>query len=160
MRSRASAGTHRNRSGPPQHHPVPLAYQIDPTERLVTITGEYGTPDDWRTLLTHILHDPLLQPGFAFLRDRRGAAADVDVATVVGVVDAIRRFWPHIQPSRAAILISRGCDSRAIAASGLADGHGLSIKAFTSYDAAVTWLRQGLTAGSISVAECHSQNPA
>jgi hypothetical protein len=146
MRRRASAVTHRNPSGFLPRHPAPLAYEVDPAERIVTISGEYGTPDDWRTLLTQILHDPLMQPGFAFLRDRRGVAAEVEIATVVGVVDAIRRFWPHIRPSRAAILVSRGCDPRAIAASGLADGHGLSIKAFTSYDEAVTWLRQGLAA--------------
>ena len=109
----------------------------------MTITGEYGTADDWKILLTRILHDPLLQPGFKFLRDRRGTAADVDVDTIIAVVDAIRRFWPHIQPSRAAILISRECDPRAIAASALADGHGLSIKAFTSYAAAVAWLDEG-----------------
>ena len=124
----------------------------------MTITGEYGTAEDWRTLLTNILHDPFLQPGFAFLRDRRGVAADVEIATVVAVVDAIRRFWPHIRPSRAAILVSRGCDPRAIAASALADGHGLSIKAFTSYDEAVTWLRQGLAAGSISLADDSTEN--
>lgn len=144
MRRRVSAVTHRNRSGFPPRQPAALAYQVDTAERIVTITGEYGTGEDWKALLTQILHDPLLQPGFAFLRDRRGVAADVEVATVVAVVDAIRRFWPHIRPSRAAILVSRGCDPRAIAASALADGHGLSIKAFTSYDDAVTWLRQGL----------------
>jgi CheY-like chemotaxis protein len=138
------AGAHRSERSLRGHSPVPLAYHIDPADRLVTITGEFGTADDWKTLLTRILHDPLLHPGFKFLRDRRGAAADVDVDTVVAVVDAIRRFWPHIQPSRAAILISRDCDPRAIAASELADGHGLSIKAFTSYAAAVTWLDEGV----------------
>lgn len=147
MRRRASTVTRRNPSGFAPRHSAPLSYQIDPAERIVTITGEYGTAEDWKALLTQILHDPLLQPGFAFLRDRRGVAADVEVATVVAVVDAIRRFWPHIRPSRAAILVSRGCDPRAIAACALADGHGLSIKAFTSYDDAVTWLRQGLSVG-------------
>ena len=159
MRRRVSAVTHGHRSGFSSRHPAPLAYLVDPSERIVTITGEYGTAEDWRTLLTNILHDPLLQPGFAFLRDRRGVSAEVEVATVVAVVDAIRRFWPYIRPSRAAILVSRGCDPRAIAASGLADGHGLSIKAFTSYDEAVTWLRQGLAAGSISVGDGPTQNP-
>ena len=150
MGSRVSAGSHRNCSRFPGHHHSPLAYHIDPAERLVTITGEYGTAADWKTLLTDILHNPSLQPGFAFLRDRRGASAGVEIATVVAVVDAIRRFWPHIRPSRAAILVSRGCDPRAIAASALADDHGLSIRAFTSYQDAVTWLGQGLVARSIS----------
>jgi CheY-like chemotaxis protein len=143
VRKRVLARPHRSERSPRGRSPVPLAYHVDPTERLVTITGEYGTADDWKRLLSHILHDPLLQPGFKFLRDRRGAAADVDVDTVVAVVDAIRRFWPHIQPSRAAVLISRECDPRAVAASELADGHGLSIKAFTSYASAVKWLDEG-----------------
>jgi hypothetical protein len=123
----------------------PLDYRIDVSERLVVITGEYGDADRWRALLARILQDPFLRPGFAFLRDRRGAATCVDVATVAEMVDAIGRFWPHIKPCRAAILVSRDTDTGALAASELAATHALSIRAFTSYHAAVEWLRQGLT---------------
>ena|SRR5688572_29690984 len=122
----------------------PLDYRIDPTERLVVITGEYGDADDLRGLLARILQDPLLGPGFAFLRDRRGTITCVDVATVAEMVDAIGRFWPHIKPCRAAILMSRDSDTVALAASELATTHDLSIRAFTSYHAALEWLRQGL----------------
>ena len=120
-----------------------LAYSISATERLVTITGQVGTIEDWRALLMSILHDPQLQPGFAFLRDRRGSVASVEGATIIGVVDAIRRFWPHIQPSRAAILVSEASDAGAAAAHALADAHGFCVRAFKSYDDAIEWLRQG-----------------
>jgi hypothetical protein len=121
----------------------PLDYLIDPEERLITIVGEYGDAEEWKALLTQILHDPLLQPGFAFLRDRRGAPTPVDVDVIVGVMDAIRRFWPHIQPSRAAILITRHCDPLRLAAYALAQSCGLSVRTFTSYAEARVWLREG-----------------
>lgn len=121
-----------------------LDYSIDVAARLVTITGQIATVEEWKDLLVRILQDPQLQPGFAFLRDRRGAIASTDVGTtVVAIVDATRRFWPHIQPSRAAILVSRKSDAGAAAAHALAEAHGFCVKAFTSYEEAIAWLRQG-----------------
>ena len=131
----------------------PLDYRIDCSERLVVITGEYRDPDSWRDLLARMLQDPLLKPGFALLRDRRGTATHVDVATLAGMVDAIGRFWPHIQPSRAAILISRHSGPAAVAASSVAETHGFSIQAFTSYDAARAWLREGLNDQAVSIVD-------
>ena len=124
----------------------PLDYLIDPEERLVTIVGEYGDAEEWKALLTHILHDPLLKPGFAFLRDRRGAPTPVDPDVIVAVMDAIRRFWPHIQPSRTAILITPHCDSIRLAAYSLAESCGLSVRTFTSYIDARDWLLEGTRA--------------
>jgi hypothetical protein len=120
-----------------------LDYIVDPIERLITIVGEYGEAADWRALLTRMLHDSRIQPGFAILRDRRAAPTPVDIDVVVAVMDAIRRFWPHLQPSRAAILISRECDPIRLAAYSLAQACGLSVVAFTSYDEARRWLREG-----------------
>ena len=119
-----------------------LDYVVDSDERLVTIVGEYGDAEDWKTLLARILHDSRVQPGFAFFRDRRGATSPIDIATVIGVMDAIRRFWPDIRPSRAAIMIARESELVAIAAQTLATSCGLSIRAFTSYEEARAWLRQ------------------
>jgi hypothetical protein len=45
---------------------------------------------------------------FAFLRDRRDATTPVDAATVIGIMDVVRRFWPLLQPRRAAVLTPRG----------------------------------------------------
>lgn len=120
-----------------------LDYVIDPGERLITIVGEYGDAEEWRVLLSRMLQDPQVQPGLAFLRDRRGAPTPVDFDVIVGVMDAIRRFWPHIQPSRTAILISRECDPIRLAAYSLAQTCGLSVRTFTSYADAREWLRDG-----------------
>jgi hypothetical protein len=122
---------------------VPLTYAIDPAQKLITITGEYAAADEWKDLLGRILRDPLLTPGCGFLRDLRGAHAPVDAATVVGIMDAVRRFWPLLQPSRAAVLTPRDFDPAALAAHALADGEGLPLRMFTSYEAAIDWLQEG-----------------
>jgi hypothetical protein len=122
---------------------VPLSYTIDPVERLITITGEYAEPGEWRQLLEDVLRDPRRQPGFAFLRDLREATRPVDAATVVGIIEVVRRFWPLLQPSRAAILTPRQFDPAALTAHALADAEEMPLEAFTSFDTAMTWLRGG-----------------
>ena len=77
---------------------MPLNYEIEPATKLITITGEYATADDWKVLLGRILRDPLLTPGYGFLRDLRTAESPVDAATVVGIMEAVRRFWPLLKP--------------------------------------------------------------
>ena len=122
---------------------MPLTYIIDPTEELVIITGEYSDAEEWRRILATILTDPRLRSGFGFLRDLRGATTPVDAATVVRLMDAVRRFWPLLQPPRAAVLTPRDFDPAAFAAHALADSWGLPLRMFTSYDAAMDWLREG-----------------
>jgi hypothetical protein len=121
---------------------VPLTYVIDPDARLITITGEYAGADEWQALLARVLADPQRQPGFAFLRDLRGATQPVDAAAVVGLMDAVRRFWPLLQPSRAAVLTPREFDPAALAAHALADTHGLPLRTFREYESAIAWLRE------------------
>ena len=121
---------------------VKLNYVVDRHEQLITIVGEYGEVAEWRAMLRRMLHDPRIQPGFAILRDRRSAPTPADIEVIVGVMDAIRRFWPHIQPSRAAILISRETDPIRLAAYSIAQACGLSVATFTSYDEARRWLRE------------------
>jgi hypothetical protein len=122
---------------------MPLHYTIDPARRLVTITGEYSQPDEWRELLLRVLNDPLREPGFAFLRDLRQATTPVDAATVVGIIAVVRRYWPQLRPSRAAIVTPRGIDSAALVAHALADAQHIPLRAFTSYDDAMEWLGGG-----------------
>jgi hypothetical protein len=120
---------------------MPLTYTIDPDEQLVTITGEYSDASEWTALLTRILQDQALRPGFGFLRDLRTATTPVDASTVVGLMDAVRRFWPLLKPSRAAVLTPRDFDPAALAAHALADSFGLPLKMFTTYESAIDWLK-------------------
>ena len=122
---------------------MPLSYTIDTSQQLITIVGEYAEPEEWTDLLAAILQDPRRQPGFAFLRDLRGAQRPVDAATVVRIMQVIRRFWPHLQPSRAAIVTPLEFDPAALVAHALADAQRLPLQMFTTYDAAREWLRGG-----------------
>ena len=121
---------------------MPLNYLIDWTQSLVTITGDYSGPEEWENLLGRILTDPQVSGGFRFLRDLREATSPVDAATVMESMDTVRRFWPVVQPSRAAVLTRREFDPTAFAAHTLADTFGLPVRMFTSYDAALEWLRE------------------
>ncbi len=121
---------------------MPLHYTIDPVGRLVTITGEYAVPEEWRVLLAQLLADPRRQPGFAFLRDLREATTPVDAATVVGIIEVVRRFWPLLQPSRVAILTPHRFDTAALTAHALADAEQMPLEAFTSHEVAMAWLRR------------------
>lgn len=118
-----------------------LSYTIDEAEQLVTITGEYSVAQDWHDLLSRILADPRRRPGFAFLRDLREATHPVDAAAVVAIISVVRQFWPHLRPTRAAILTRNDIDPAALVAHALADAENLPIQAFNSLDAAMAWLR-------------------
>ena len=119
-----------------------LAYTIDPDQRLVTIRGEYAGPDEWRDLLGRILDDPRRRPGFALLRDLRGATTPTSAQTVVEVIAVVRGFWPRLQFSRYAVLTPLEFDPAAQVAEALADvTQDLPLRTFPSYDEAVRWLR-------------------
>lgn len=120
---------------------MPLAYLVDPDQRLVVISGEYSEAEEWEDLLGRVLDDPRRQPGFAFLRDLRGAIAPVDTATVIQIMAVVKKFWPFLQPSRAAILTSHDVDAAALVAVAVADEERLPFRVFTSYDDAIGWLR-------------------
>ena len=123
---------------------MPLTYSIDAGEKLITISGEYADAAEWRTVLSRILQDPRRRPGFAFLRDLREATTPVDASTVIEIVAVVRRFWPELQPSRAAVLTPLAFDPAALVAHALADAQRMPLQTFTSYDAAREWLREGL----------------
>ena len=133
-----------------------LNYILDPDNLLVTITGDYGSTEEWSALLARLQRDSRLKPGFAFLRDLRGAKTPVDVGTVVGVMDAVRRVWPLVRPSRGAILTPHTFDVAALTAHALADSHGLPMRMFTNYEAAIEWLREGILTPDASPAPQNS----
>ena len=122
---------------------MPLAYLLDLDQRLIVITGEYAKADEWADLLGRILSDPRHQPGFAFLRDLRGATTPVDAAAVVQIMAVVRQFWQHLQPSRAAILTPHDVDPAALVAVAVADTEHLPFRVFKSHEEATQWLREG-----------------
>jgi hypothetical protein len=123
---------------------VALDYTIDPDRRLIVITGEYSDASEWKGLFVRLLTDGQRGPGFAFLRDLRGATVPVDADTVVQIMEVVRRFWPQLQPSRVAILTRHDEDPAALVAHALADADRLPMRAFNSHDEALEWLHQGL----------------
>lgn len=123
---------------------MPLVYAIDPQLHLITITGEYAAADEWHDLLARVLADPRRKPGMAFLRDLRGATTPVDAETVIGIIRVVRRFWPKLQPSRAAVLTPLTIDPAALVAHALADADHIPLRTFTSYEDALGWLRDGI----------------
>ena len=122
---------------------MPLTYTIDTTQRLISILGEYAEAGEWKTLLARVLEDPRFGPGFAFLRDLRGATTPVSAETVIGIMDVVRRFWPLLQPTRAAVLTPREMDMAALTAYAIADATDIPLKVFSSYDDALEWLLSG-----------------
>jgi hypothetical protein len=129
---------------------MPLEYAIDAAQQLVTITGEYAQPEEWQQLLQRLLDDPRRRPGFAFLRDLRQATRPVDAATVIGIIDVVRHYWPQLQPCRAAMVTPLGVDPAALVAHALADAQHIPLRAFTSYDDAIGWLREGAVRNAAS----------
>jgi hypothetical protein len=122
---------------------MPLHYTIDEAQQLITITGEYADAAEWKGLLGQIVGDPRRRPGYAFLRDLRDATTPVDAATVVGIIEVVQKFWPLLQPSRAAVLTPRELDPAAFVAHALADAQHMPLQAFTSLQEALEWLRAG-----------------
>ena len=121
---------------------MPLTYRIDPDERLVTITGDYAEPEEWRRMLTAVASDPQFGPGFSFLRDLRFSAHPVSADAVIGIIAVVRDFWGRLRAHRAAIVTRPGIDNPAMIAHALADHEHIPLRAFTTYDDAVAWLRQ------------------
>lgn len=122
---------------------MPLTYTIDTTQRLITIVGEYADAAEWKRLLARVLEDPRFGPGFGFLRDLRGATTPVSAETVVGIMDVVRRFWPFLRPTRAAVLTPREVDTAALTAHAIADATNMPLRVFNTYDDAIGWLLGG-----------------
>jgi hypothetical protein len=122
---------------------MPLTYRIDAEQEIVTITGDYADAEGWRTLLGSVARDPAYRRGFGFIRDLRASAHPVDAATVVRIVAVVREFWTALHVRRAAIVMGPKHDDPALIAHALADHDHLPLRAFTSYDDAVKWVREG-----------------
>jgi len=119
---------------------MPLNYRIDDANGLVTITGDYASPDDWHTLLTTIERDPACRPGLAFLRDLRQSQHPVSAQAVMGIIGVVRALWPRLGVKRAAMVTRPGIDVPAVIAHALAEDEQMPLRAFDSYDDALAWL--------------------
>ena len=129
-----------------------LTYQIDCPNALVTITGEYATPDEWVALLTAVMRDAQFRSGFNFIRDIRGSMPPARAETVFEVQGVIQQFWDRLQVHRAALVTDKTILRQAYAL-GVEHGlRGLPVRAFARYDDAIRWLqeseRESATAGS------------
>ena len=119
---------------------MPLSYQVDPINEIVTIAGDYSNAEGWRTLLNAVAQDAAYRRGFGFIRDLRGSAHPVDAATVIGIIAVVREFWDLLGVRRAAIVTGPRNDDPALIAHALAEYQHLPLRTFTSYADAVTWL--------------------
>jgi hypothetical protein len=122
---------------------VPLAYHIDEHRKLVTITGDYAEPAEWRVLLDRVGSDPRLKPGFGFMRDLRYSTHPVDTQAVMGIIAVVRQMWTTLGVRRAAMVTRPGIDVPAAVAHALAEDENMPLRAFTSYDDAMGWLADG-----------------
>jgi hypothetical protein len=121
---------------------MPLTYRLDPLRAIVTITGDYAEASEWQELLAAVARDPGYRRGFSFLRDLRASAHPVSAQTVVGIIAVVKQFWSVLGAHRAAIVTRPGLDVPAVIAEALAGGENIPLRAFTSYDDAVTWLQE------------------
>ena len=119
-----------------------LAYQIDQAKKLVTITGDYAEPAEWRSLLQQVRDDPRLRPGFAFLRDLRLSMHPVDAQAVIGIIAVVRELWTTLGVRRAAMVTRPGIDVPAVIAHALAEVEHIPLRAFNTYDDAIAWLSE------------------
>jgi hypothetical protein len=122
---------------------LPLRYEIDRDHRIVTITGDYAEPSEWRTLLSAVGADPQYGRGYGFLRDLRASAHPVSAETVIGIITVVREFWTRLGARRAAILTRPGIDLPAAVAHALAEDVNLPLRAFSERDDALAWLNDG-----------------
>ena len=120
---------------------MPLTYLIDPVAGLVTITGDYAEPAEWRRLLGAVLREASYRAGFSFIRDLRSSRNPVSPEAVVGIIAVVREHWGQLGAHRAAIVTRPGIDNLAMIAHALGDHERIPLRAFTSYDDAVAWVR-------------------
>jgi hypothetical protein len=120
---------------------MPLTYQIDPQEGIVTIAGDYAEAAEWRALLGSIASDPAFRRGLGFIRDLRASAHPVSAEAVIQIIDVVKEHWERMGVRRAAIVTRRGVDMPAMIAHALAETDHLALRAFTDYEDALEWLR-------------------
>jgi hypothetical protein len=121
---------------------MPITYEIDRDESIVTVRGDAATPDEWRILLDEVaneFHDQAGQLGV--LRDRREAVAPMDTQTIMSILDVVAQLWSGVRLCGVAILTRHADDRTGQISVAVADSRGFPLMAFDSEDAARAWLR-------------------
>jgi hypothetical protein len=118
---------------------MPFNYTIDSTLGLVTLVFHGADTAAWKILLSRVYHDPRRQDGSALLCTVCSADPP-DAATVLDVIDTLQRFWPLLQPSRAAVLTSADFDSAALNGRAAERDRLMPLRVFNSHDSALRWV--------------------
>jgi hypothetical protein len=121
--------------------PMALQYDLDAAQQIVTITGDYAEPEEWRALLVALAQDPNYPGGYSFLRDVRASVRPVTAQSVMGIIALVREFWEQLKVHRAAIVTRPAIDAPAMIAHALAEDQRIPLRAFNSYDDALAWLK-------------------
>lgn len=120
-----------------------ITYDIDPAARLVWLRYQGLAPDEkeWESMVTAVLDDPGLEPGFNFLADGRLVPVTNSTPFFQHIIAFLALHATKIGDCRIAILVSDdamfGMGQHADA---LMNGNGGTIKAFSSLEEARTWL--------------------
>ena len=127
---------------------MPLWYTIDPDARLVTLRYEGDvTFEEWADVMCAAFRDPLFNPGFGFLADRRASPA-VSTGYIRRVVTFAKAHEAELGKCRWATVVST---PSAYGMARMTQGLGQDIKGpfevFNDIDAALRWLREGGTEG-------------
>ena len=118
-----------------------ITYRIDPVERLVylTMAGD-ASYREWEGAMLAILADPSYRPGFDFLIDRRAAPAPTS-DFIRRVVAFNREHHQELGGGRAVVVGNTADFGMGRMAEILSEGEPSPIRAFTSLDEALRWLR-------------------
>jgi hypothetical protein len=76
------------------------------------------------------------------MRDLRYSTHPVDAQAVMGIIAVVRQMWAPLGVRRAAMVTRPGIDVPAAVAHALAEDENMPLRAFTSYDDAVSWLSE------------------
>ena len=122
---------------------MPVTYSISEAERLVRFHYHGAAPTfaEWRAATEAAMADPEYRPGFDFLADRRGVAAQ-SVEFVRNVVEFDRARQQEFVGSRLALVVDTAASygmSRMLQA--LTDGLPFRVAIFHDLEAAEAWLR-------------------
>lgn len=119
-----------------------FSYVVDPERRLVIARPESPpTIEDWRELLDRVASDPVFQPGFHLLSDRRHLQVDPDAAYVRASIEALEARNHAFGHSRFAILtLHLATYGMARMAQALAEDRSIECRAFMDEREAMEWL--------------------
>jgi len=120
---------------------MPLTYEIALEDSIVTVRGDFATPDEWRTLLNDVARELRHHGGpIGILRDRREAVAPMDAQTISAIIDVVAQLWTGVRLCGVAIVTRQSDDVPGQISVAIADSRGIPLIAFDFEEAARAWL--------------------